>query len=127
MKKVVLASVAIYALALSFDIAAQQPTGDGPQYKGNALVKPANYREWIFLSSGVGMTYQPAGRENPNPAFTNVFVNPTAYRRFMQTGTWPDKTVMILEVRASASEGSINKGGRYQTDGRGMEAHVKDS
>ncbi len=50
------------------------------------------------------------------PAFTNVFVNPAAYRSFLATGKWPDKTMLLLEVRASASKGSINKGGSYQGD-----------
>ncbi|MSU48415.1 MAG: hypothetical protein EXS37_04865 [Opitutus sp.] len=44
----------------------------------------------------------------------------------MQTGEWPEKTVFILEVRASASTGSINKAGHYQAGVVGLEAHVKD-
>ena len=61
------------------------------------------------------------------PAFTNVFVNPAAYRSFLATGKWPDKTMLVLEVRASASKGSINKGGSYQSDLLGIEAEVKDT
>src|SRR5262249_5566126 len=39
---------------------AGQTGGDGPRFvNGTELVKPADYREWIFLSSGLGMTYQP--------------------------------------------------------------------
>ena len=45
----------------------------------------------------------------------------------MRTGTWPNGTVFVLEGRNSSSEGSINKGGRYQTDLGGVEAEVKDS
>jgi len=58
--------------------------------------------------------------------FTNVFVNPSAYRSFVSTGKWPDKTMLVLEVRASASKGSINKGGSYQGDVLGIEGEVKD-
>ena len=43
--------------------------------------------------------------------FYNVFVNPTAYHGFLATGTWPDKTVMVLEVRGADSPISINKRG----------------
>ena len=33
---------------------------DGPEYtKDGKLSRPLNYREWIFLSSGLGMTYGP--------------------------------------------------------------------
>jgi hypothetical protein len=98
-----------------------------PRYAADGqLTLPKDYREWVFLSSGLGMTYQPMGGQN-EPAFTNVFVNPAAYHSFSSTGTWPDKTMLLLEVRASASKGSINKGGSYQSDLLGIEAEVKDS
>jgi hypothetical protein len=59
--------------------------------------------------------------------FDNVFVNPDAYRAFLQTGTWPDKTMLVLEVRTAGSKASINKAGHYQTSGvMGREVHVKD-
>lgn len=96
-----------------------------PQFvSGNRLVRPRKYREWIYLSSGLGMAY------NPNPsaplAFTNVFVAPAAYRTFIATGRWPDKTIFVLEERDAASKGSINKGGHFQADLRGLAAAVKD-
>ena len=73
------------AVVWSFAVAAQQPASDGPQYaSGNTLVKPANYREWTFLGSGLGMTYDASAA---GTTFTNVFVNPAAYRGFMSTGT----------------------------------------
>ena len=39
---------------------------------------PTDYREWVFLSSGLGMTYGPAGPADAsgNPRFDNVFVTP---------------------------------------------------
>lgn len=100
-----------------------------PRYTtGGQLTLPGDYREWIFLSSGLGMTYQQPGSQNMQmaPEFTNVFVNPAAYRSFLATGKWPDKTMLILEERSSESKGSINKGGSYQTDLAGIEAEVKD-
>ncbi len=45
----------------------------------------------------------------------------------METGAWPDGSVFVLEFRASASEGSINKAGRFQTNLVFLEAEVKDS
>jgi hypothetical protein len=107
---------------------AQQAPGDGPRYtNGTDLVRPTDYREWTFLSSGLGMTYEADAGSQSAPRFTNVFVNPSSYRSFMQTGKWPDKTIFVLEGRKSDSEGSINKAGRFQTDFTGLEAEVKDS
>src|SRR5580692_13180392 len=89
---------------------------------------PADYRQWVFLSSGVGMTYGPLGAANRMgpPMFDNVFVNPKSYREFLKTGHWPDKTMFVLEVRTSESHASINKDGHFQTDIMGIETEVKD-
>jgi hypothetical protein len=89
---------------------------------------PSDYREWVFLSSGLGMTYEPPSAQSGqrSPAFTNVFVNPSAYRSFLATGTWPDKTMLLLEVRTSSSKGTINQAGSYQSDVLAIEGEVKD-
>jgi hypothetical protein len=101
----------------------------GPRYTDSGqLLLPEDYREWVFLSSGLGMTYGPLAQgQGAPPSFDNVFVQPEAYRAFRETGRWPDQTVFILEVRYSASHGSINRGGHFQTDIAGIEAHVKDA
>ena len=101
---------------------------DGPRFNPNGeLLLPANYRQWVFLSSGLGMNYGPmAAKADENPRFDNVFVSPSAYRYFLDTGRWPDKTVLLLEVRAAQSKGSINIGGHFQSDLVGVEAEVKD-
>jgi len=97
----------------------------GPQYDASGkLLRPADYREWIYLSSGFGMSYGPGGSDHP--MFTNVYVEPASWRAFMQTGTWPDKTVFALEEYSSTSHGSINRNGRYQSSQAGLEAEVKD-
>ncbi len=98
--------------------AAQQYTSQGD------LEFPKDYREWIFLSSGIGMTY--SNDADPSPQFDNVFVNPAAYQAFLKTGAWPDKTVLIKENRTSDSHAS-NRNGRFQTTKVGMEVHVKDA
>ena len=128
MKNVAVVLGLTYGIAFSFAVRAQQAPGDGPRYtSGTNLVRPADYREWPFLGSGLGMTYEPAAGSQSAPRFTNVFVNPSSYRSFMQTGKWPDSTILVLEIRRSDSEASINKGGRFQTGFAGLEAHVKDS
>jgi len=107
---------------------AAAPMG-APEFANDKLVFPANYREWVFLSSGLGMTYGPladANRER-SPMFDNVFVKPAAYQTFLETGKWPDKTMFVLEARASVSKGSINNGGHYQGDVVAIEAEVKDT
>lgn len=125
---------ATFGIALSNQTSAQQPSAsDGPSFvNGTSLVRPADYREWIFLSSGIGMSYDPPVGDPPagspaGPGFGNVFVNPSSYRSFLKTGAWPNGTVFVLEGRRSSTVGSINKNGWFQTEFAGMEALVKDS
>jgi hypothetical protein len=118
----------LLVLAGTLSLGAQQRS-DGPQYTGaGELVRPTDFREWMFITSGLGMTYTTPAQAaaSRTPSFTNVYVNPSSYRAFMKTGQWPDKTIFILEIRASASEGSINKGGHFQSELRVIEASVKD-
>jgi hypothetical protein len=117
--------IAILVLAAAVSASGQdkaQFTSDG------ALVRPSNYREWIFLSSGLGMTYGP-NAPAPGSAlrFDNVFVNPSSYREFLRSGKWADGTVLILEILESESKGSINRHGHYQSAVVAVEANVKES
>jgi len=100
-----------------------------PAYTADGkLILPTDYREWIYLSSGLGMSYNPKVMASPDPMFDNTFVNPESWRAFQKTGTWPDKTVIVLEVRGSSDKGSINQRGHFQSGAaQGMEVHVKDT
>ena len=88
-----------------------------PAYtKSGEMLPPGDYREWIFLTSGIDMSYSPKAAGMPGPLdVRQCFVNPEAYRSFLETGTWPDKTVMVLEGREAASKGSINQRGHFQS------------
>jgi Cytochrome P460 len=110
----------VVALLLSLSLSSAQPK----YTKAGDFVMPKAFRMWPFLSSGIGMTYSNTPVQNPR--FSNVFVNPEALKAFLKTGTWPDKTVLITENRASGSHAS-NRDGRFQTDVVFWEAHVKDS
>jgi hypothetical protein len=87
---------------------------------------PAGYRNWVYLTSGFDMSYNPGMQMGDQHTFDNVFVNPEAYRVFQATGTWPDKTAFVLEERSARGKGSINKTGNFQGDVAGVEMHVKD-
>jgi hypothetical protein len=99
-----------------------------PEYTDDAQLKfPEHYREWVYLTTGFDMSYSPAMQMGDHHMFDNVFVNPEAYKSFVDTGTWPDKTMLVLEVRGAEGKGSINQNGHYQnTDVMGVEVHVKD-
>jgi hypothetical protein len=123
---------ALLASALLLTVMPAKPpstsSSEAPAYtaKGN-LVMPANYREWIFLTSGVDMSYSQT-KDPDHHVFDNVFVNPSSYRAFLASGIWPDKTTFILEIRGADSPISINKRGHTQSaEATGHEIHVKDN
>ena len=92
------------------------------------LLFPADYRHWTYLSSGVGMSYNPVATVQVNPPFTSVFVDPGSEAVFRKTAHWPDGAVLVLEVRGASSRGSINLHGSYQSGAPlAVEIHVHDS
>ena len=76
MKKMLVPFVAAVILV------AQTTSSDAPQFTPDGqLVLPKDYREWVYLSSGLGMTYGPAAQaDQRNPMFDNVFVTRAAYK-----------------------------------------------
>jgi hypothetical protein len=124
-KKLLLSGVLLVcSAALSQNAATPAP---GPDYTAEGRLKPPeHYREWVYLTSGFDMSYSPAAQKGHH-MFDNVFVNPEAYRAFLETGTWPDPTMIVLENRGARDKGSINRSGNYQgTQVMGLEVHLKD-
>ena len=126
-------AAAVCAASLAVTVRAQSEPGDGPRYRNGAeLIRPDDYREWMFLSSGLGMTYEAEGGEAAGSGarpqrFQNVFVNRSAYRAFKETGAWPDGSIFVLEIRKATSEASIKVAGNFQSELLVLEAEVKDS
>jgi hypothetical protein len=108
-------------------VTASGSTPDAPQFSSDGkLLRPVNYRRWVYVSSGFGMSYSPGAGDGQNPAFTNGFVNPSSYEYFLANGKWPDKTIFVLEEYSSTSHGSINQHGAYQEHLLGLAVEVKD-
>lgn len=124
--KTVLLSVMVVFSALALR-PSPTPPASGPEYTSDGQFKfPEHYREWVYLTTGFDMSYNPA-MQMDHHMFDNVFVNPEAYNAFVETGTWPDKTILVLEGRMAQSKGSINQAGNYQGPNvMGVEVHVKD-
>ena len=124
--KIVLFGVMLLLFSTAF--LQDTPQSSGPEYTSDRQLKlPEHYREWVYLSTGFDMSYSPVLQSAGHHMFDNVFVNPEAYRHFVETGTWPDKTMLVLEARMAKGKGSINQKGNYQGEDRmGLEVHLKD-
>src|SRR5262249_3037063 len=94
------------------------------------LARPADYREWIYLTTGLDMFYGPvasAMRRDGGSVFSNVYVTPAADRDFMRSGKWPEKTMFILEARRAETAASIDNVGKSQGPLLAIESAVKDT
>ena len=89
---------------------------------------PSDYREWIFLSSSLDMSYNKLQSMIGHSMFDNIFVDPASYREFQKSGTWPENTELVMEMRGATGKGSINQQGKYQAgEPMGIEVHIKNS
>ena len=68
----------------------------------NTLVRPAGYREWVFVGSSADST---------------IYIDPSAYRQYVNSGRFQEGTVMIRE-RGQTLEVSVKDSARFQ-DGWG--------
>jgi len=79
---------------------------DAPRFEGkDTLLRPAGYREWVFIGSSLGLRYDPeaGGKSGPGAErYHNVYINPSSYREFSRTGRFPDGTIFVLELTSAA-------------------------
>jgi hypothetical protein len=130
-----LGAAALLALTLraapGLQAPANQPKLAGAQFTADGeLQRPVGYRNWRFVTSGLGMSYGPAARAaalTGQEMFDNVFVQPAAYDAFLRDGVWPEGTMFVLELRGTGTQRAPNNRGYFQTDVHAVEVSVKDS
>lgn len=108
-----------------------------PRYASNGdLLRPEDFAGWIFVGSNLGLGYAKEVAANTLRErsrqdlgeYHNVYIRPEAYAAYVQNGTFPDKTVLVMdkyapmtkEPKGVVEEGSFN-GPRI-----GMEVAVKN-
>ena len=79
MKRLLLAAcgLVLVGVAVAAEWSTATGTDIGPSYTTDGKLKyPVNYREWVFLSSGIDMSY--SDRATGRSMFDNVFAEPSA-------------------------------------------------
>jgi len=112
----------------------QQTSTSGPVFEGkNTLLRPVNYREWVFVGSSRGLSYAtnpPAQNQTAGgmgEMYHNVYINPTAYREFSKTGKFPEGTVLAMEMASADTKREPGLQGSFEKEFVGLEVSVKDS
>jgi hypothetical protein len=97
-----------------------------PRYGADgALQLPEDYRRWIFIGSSLGMSYSEGARGME--MFHETLMEPTAYKHFVDTGTFREGTMLALILHGAAERVPPMRQGRFATEVHGVEMAVKDS
>lgn len=95
------------------------------------MSRPEGYRRWLFVGANYGMGYtegETLTTQQQRPStFHNIYLQPAALDAFAKTGSYPDGTMLVMEIVKPGTHASINKSGVFQDQVVGIEAAVKDS
>ena len=97
-----------------------------PQYdKTGALLLPEDYRRWIMIGASLGLSYSegPANHD----MFAHTLMEPTAYRHFVETGTFREGTMFALLLQGPGDKVLPARRGQFANEVHGVEMAVKDS
>lgn len=100
-----------------------------------AVQQPVGYREWIYVGTPLTPNALNEG-EAAFPEFHNVYVEPSAFKAFSETGEWPDGSQIVKELTTirdndnnpeNGSSAEVSGIGYFQGEFSGLELTVKDS
>ena len=116
----------VFAFAAEPSKVRQQPV---PVYeKDGSLVRPVDYRTWVFAGASLGLTYADKETEKAHQMFHNVYINPQAYRVYVKTGEFPEKTMLAMTVYRASKKPYKEKRlqGSFEDELVSLEVAVKD-
>lgn len=120
--------------AMSPAAVAQQDADWKPKWTSSGeLELPTGYREWIYLGSPLTPNALNGGKAG-FPEYHNVYMHPTAYKMYKETGEFPEGTILLKELQLTIDP-QEKDGSRSEVSGRGyfpgafngIDIAVKDS
>ena len=123
--------LAIAASAVFLMLAADAPTSTSsrPRYTPEGLLEvPTGFRSWVFVGADLSPVYKGEGPATSD-SFHNVYINPESYKAFLETGQFPDPTMLVMEVFKAVEQppGGIVEHGKFEKQRVAFEVAVKDS
>ena len=93
------------------------------------LLRPEGWEAWVLAGTSMGLTYnEPAAAQEvgaPPGIFLNVYIQPWAYERFLDTGEFPEGTMFVLAMAEPVSRNDPARGGFTMGEISMMEVHLK--
>jgi len=114
------------ALGLMFASTAQADKGYAHFDSDGQLIRPVGYREWVYIGAPLTPDDMNKGKA-AFPEFHNVYIDPTSWTHWKQTGEFRDGTIIMKELVSVASKSSSSGQGYFMGEFIGLEAVVKDT
>jgi hypothetical protein len=95
-----------------------------PRYDGETLVRPRGYERWVAVGASLGLGYSAEG--SGHEAFHQVLITPSAFDAFVESGAFPEGTMLALEIAAAGSSVLPARTGRFADVREVLELAVKD-
>lgn len=90
------------------------------------LIRPAGWREWVFVGSPLTPNSQNGG-EAPFPEFHTVYIDPESWAHWKRTGTFREGTMFAKELTLVGDTAATSGIGFFNGEQQGFEIAHKDS
>jgi hypothetical protein len=94
--------------------------------KGGDLIRPAGWREWVFVGSPVTPNSLNGGAA-PFPEFHSVYIDPQSWAHWKKTGTFREGTMFAKELTTIGATAATSGKGFFNGEMQGFEIAHKDS
>ena len=119
--------VSIFAiLPTSSVIAGDKNAYEAKFSKDGQLIRPAGWREWIFVGSPVTPNSLNGGAA-PFPEFHSVYIDPKSWKHWKKTGKFREGTMFAKELTLVGDTKATSGIGFFNGDLHGFEIAHKDS
>jgi hypothetical protein len=125
---VILSGMAFWGrIQFAASASAQSVQTSGPQYDSTgALERPKNFETWVFVGASTGLSYQEESKPSGMGSFHNVYLRPESYEAYLETGQFPEKTMLVLAIYDPAQKVEPAHGGYFEGQFAALDVAVKD-
>ena len=106
------------------------PRDQLPQFSPDGrLQRPTGWEAWVMVGTSTGLSYSDEVNARPGAGpgmFHNVYLQPWAYRHFVDTGRFPEGSMFVLSFFAPSRDAAPARAGYYPADPMPVvEVHLK--
>lgn len=130
-KSVGITMLSMFVAVITFSSAGEVAADDHEKYeatftKDGELVRPAGWREWIFVGSPL-TPHSLNGGAASFPEFHSVYIDPKSWEHWKKTGTFRDGTMFAKELTLVGATAATSGIGFFNGDLQGFEIAHKDT